>query len=214
LSLSFGQRSLPCTGFRHRVEVVVLIPVELLIEAAWAAFLLYWAWSARHVKVTRRSEPLLPRLFKYWLPLMVAVLLIVPIRLYDGSLLHLRLLPAVKWLAVLGMAITWAGVLFACRARSVLGTNWSSEVQLKQDHELIVRGPYRLVRHPIYTGLLLAFFGSALALGELRGLLALAIVAVSFWIKLRLEERWMREQFGSAYTDYMQRVKALVPGVL
>ena len=96
----------------------------------------------------------------------------------------------------------------------MVGAKWSSEEQLKQGHELILRGPYRLVRHPIYTGLLLAFLGSALALGELRGLLAFAILAVSFWFKLRLEERWMREQFGGAYADYMRRVKALVPGVL
>jgi protein-S-isoprenylcysteine O-methyltransferase Ste14 len=87
-------------------------------------------------------------------------------------------------------------------------------VQLKQGHELILRGPYQRVRHPIYTGLLLAFLGSALALGELRGLLAFGILAASLWFKLRLEERWMREQFGSAYVDYMRRVKALVPGVL
>ena len=194
--------------------MVVHLPVRQLIEAAWIAFLLYWGWSARHVKGTRRSEPLLPRLFKYWLPLLLAVLLVEPIPLLDASVLGVRLVPDTAWLPVLGMATTWAGVLFACRARQVLGSNWSSEVQLKQDHELILRGPYRLVRHPIYTGLLLAFLGTALALGELRGLVAFALVACSFWIKLRLEERWMREQFGSAYADYMRRVKALVPGLL
>ena len=185
-----------------------------LIEAAWTAFLLYWAWSARHVKAARRSEPWLPRLFKYWLPLMVAVLLLQPVRGYEDSLLRLRVLPDIAALPWLGAVLTWAGVLFACSARVVLGSNWSSEVQVKQDHELITRGPYRLVRHPIYTGLLLAFVGTALALGELRGPIACAIVAVSFWVKLRLEERWMREQFGVAYADYMRRVKALVPGLL
>jgi protein-S-isoprenylcysteine O-methyltransferase Ste14 len=87
-------------------------------------------------------------------------------------------------------------------------------VQVKQDHELIQRGPYRFVRHPIYTGLLLAFFGTAVAIGEWRGLICVAIVAASFWFKLRLEERWMRENFGAAYEQYMQRTKALIPGVL
>jgi protein-S-isoprenylcysteine O-methyltransferase Ste14 len=87
-------------------------------------------------------------------------------------------------------------------------------VQLKQDHELIEHGPYRHVRHPIYTGLLLAFLGTAVAIGEWRGLLALVIVATSFWRKLRLEERWLGEQFGVAYTDYMRRVRALIPGIL
>jgi protein-S-isoprenylcysteine O-methyltransferase Ste14 len=125
-----------------------------------------------------------------------------------------RFLPAAGWVAPLGMVMTLAGLLFACWARHVLGSNWSAVVQLKQDHELIERGPYRHVRHPIYTGLLLAFLGTAVALGEWRGLLALAIVAVSFWRKLRLEERWLGEQFGAAYADYMRRVKALIPGIL
>lgn len=190
------------------------VSVAHLIEAAWAAFLLYWAWSARQVKAPQRSEPWLPRLFKYWLPLMVAVLLLQPVRGYEGSILRLRVLPDTAWLPVLGLILTWFGVLIACSARVVLGANWSSEVQVKQGHELVTRGPYRLVRHPIYTGLLLAFAGTALAIGELRGVIALAIVATSFWVKLRLEERWMREQFGQAYADYMRRVKALVPGLL
>jgi len=87
-------------------------------------------------------------------------------------------------------------------------------VQLKQDHELIEAGPYRYVRHPIYSGLLLAFLGTALMIGEWRALLALAIIAASFWRKLQLEERWLGEYFGDAYTDYMRRVKALVPRIL
>jgi protein-S-isoprenylcysteine O-methyltransferase Ste14 len=70
------------------------------------------------------------------------------------------------------------------------------------------------VRHPIYSGQLLAIMGTAVLVGELRGLLALAIVAVSFWFKLQLEERWLGEQFGPAYADYRKRVKALVPGIL
>jgi protein-S-isoprenylcysteine O-methyltransferase Ste14 len=70
------------------------------------------------------------------------------------------------------------------------------------------------VRHPIYTGLLLAFVGSALARGELRGIVAVALACGSLWIKLRLEERWMRETFGAAYEAYSRRTAALVPFVL
>ena len=190
------------------------LPIGHLIEAAWLVFLLYWAWSARRVKGARRSEPLSPRLLKYWLPLAVAACLIQRVRAYPSSLLHLRVLPESTSLLVLGLLLTWLGVALAIRARVVLGRNWSSEVQVKHDHELIVRGPYRWVRHPIYTGLLLAILGSALALGELRGVIAFAIIAVSFWFKLRLEERWMGEQFGGAYDDYRRRTKALVPGLL
>jgi len=73
---------------------------------------------------------------------------------------------------------------------------------------------YALVRHPIYTGLLLAFVGSAVARGEWRGLLAVALVFVALWRKLRLEEKWMRAQFGESYAAYSRRVAALVPHVI
>jgi len=82
---------------------------------------------------------------------------------------------------------------------------------VKRDHTLVTTGPYAIVRHPIYTGLLLAFAGTALALGEVRGVLAIAIATASLWRKLRLEERWMGEQFGDAYERYRSRVPALVP---
>jgi protein-S-isoprenylcysteine O-methyltransferase Ste14 len=189
------------------------LPTEAVLNALWILFVAYWIWSARKVKGASRTEPAWSRLLKYWLPLVVAVLLLEPGRLYGGSALGARFLPAAGWVAPMGTVMTLAGLLFACWARHVLGSNWSAVVQLKQDHELIERGPYRHVRHPIYTGLLLAFLGTAVALGEWRGLLALAIVAVSFWRKLRLEERWLGEQFGAAYADYMRRVGALIPGI-
>jgi protein-S-isoprenylcysteine O-methyltransferase Ste14 len=95
-----------------------------------------------------------------------------------------------------------------------LGTNWSGTVTIKQDHELITGGPYRFVRHPIYSGLLLAFIGTALARGEWRGVLAVALTFVAFWRKLRIEEQWMRQQFGVAYEEYARRVAALAPHIL
>ena len=84
---------------------------------------------------------------------------------------------------------------------------------IKVDHELVTSGPYRMVRHPIYTGLLLAFLGTAIARGEWRGLLAVALALWAFWRKSRVEERLMREQFGGAYEEYSQRVAALIPFV-
>jgi protein-S-isoprenylcysteine O-methyltransferase Ste14 len=185
-----------------------------LLNACWVLFVLYWIWSARQVKSTVRTEPVWSRLFKYWLPLFIAAVLMEPNRWYRGSMPAGRFLPELDWLALTGLVLTIAGLLFACWARVELGNNWSAVVQLKQDHELIEHGPYRHVRHPIYTGLLLAFLGTAVAIGEWRGLLALVIVATSFWRKLRLEERWLGEQFGVAYTDYMRRVRALIPGIL
>jgi protein-S-isoprenylcysteine O-methyltransferase Ste14 len=113
-----------------------------------------------------------------------------------------------------GAAITVAGILFAVWARRHIGANWSRFVTIKQDHELITTGPYALVRHPIYTGLLTAFLGTAIATTQLRGLIAFALIAISLLYKLRLEEQWMRAQFGDTYADYSRRVAALVPFIL
>jgi protein-S-isoprenylcysteine O-methyltransferase Ste14 len=192
------------------------MPLSLttLLNTCWILFVLYWIWSARQVKSTLRTEAASSRLLKYWLPLGVAFVLMEPTPWIRHSVLGVRFVSDLRGIALLGLLLTIAGLLFACWARVVLGNNWSAVVQLKQDHELIERGPYRFVRHPIYTGLLLAFLGTALALGEWRGLLGAAIVALSFWRKLRLEERWLGEQFGAAYADYMRRVKALIPWVL
>jgi len=190
------------------------LPLGDIIKAGWLVFLLYWAIRARDAKAAVRSEPFVLRLLKHWLPLMVGAVLVLPWRGGEHSLLRLRFVPPEAALSILGALLVWAGVLFAIWARNILGRNWSAVVQVKQDHELVERGPYRWVRHPIYTGLLLAFFGTALALGEWRGLLGTAIVGASFWFKLRLEERWMREQFGERYAAYMRRTHALVPGLL
>ncbi len=192
------------------------LPYDKIIKAIWLAFALCWLWYARQAKAVQRRESAGLRFAKYWLPLIAAGALLGPGDWYDaaGAGLKLRWLPASDWLRALGCLLALVGIAFAVRARQVLGENWSVAVQLKRGHELIERGPYRWVRHPIYSGLLLAFLGTAVLIGELRGLLALVIVAVSFWFKLRLEERWLGEQFGAAYADYRRRVKALVPGIL
>lgn len=190
------------------------LPIATIIKTSWLIFGLYWLWGWLRVKRAARKEPIVPRLLKYWLPLAIAIALIGPGDWFGDCWLHARMYPPYAGMAVLGALLTLLGVAFACWARFVLGRNWSSVVQVKQDQDLIQSGPYRWVRHPIYTGLLLAFLGTATAIGEWRGLICVAIVAVSFWFKLRLEERWMRENFGASYESYMQRTKALIPGVL
>ncbi|HEY0334274.1 MAG TPA: isoprenylcysteine carboxylmethyltransferase family protein [Stenotrophomonas sp.] len=187
--------------------------LALVHALAWLAFAGYWLWSARHLKSTRRSERPWTQLLAYWLPLLVAVWLLGPGAWFEASGSGARFIPGSIWISATGVALTWAGVALALWSRRILGSNWSSVVQVKQDHELIQQGPYRRIRHPIYTGLLLAFAGTALMIGEWRGVLALVIVFASFWRKLRLEERWLGEQFGKQYADYRRRTKALIPGL-
>jgi protein-S-isoprenylcysteine O-methyltransferase Ste14 len=112
-----------------------------------------------------------------------------------------------------GFAITTAGIAFAIWARLYIGRNWSGTVTVKQDHELVREGPYSLVRHPIYSGLSLALLGTALVVGEVRCLLAFALVVFEFKRKSLLEERFMIEQFGAQYVQYRREVKSLVPFV-
>jgi protein-S-isoprenylcysteine O-methyltransferase len=110
-----------------------------------------------------------------------------------------------------GYGLLLAGMFFAGWARIFLGGNWSSNVTLKEDHTLVRSGPYRIVRHPIYTGLLVALLGTAIALGPLRCFLGVILAAVAWKIKSITEERFMVQQFGDQYTHYRMQVKALVP---
>lgn len=180
-----------------------------LFPAMWLAYILYWRHMAADVKSTARLEPSSSRWTRLALFLAAAALLALPhVR---PAFLNQRFLPPGLWTFWLGAAVCAAGFLFSIWARRNLGKNWSQAVTLKNDHELITTGPYSLVRHPIYTGLLLAFLGSAIARAEWRGLLALALIFFALWRKLTLEEKWMREQFGDSYETYSRQVRSLVP---
>jgi protein-S-isoprenylcysteine O-methyltransferase Ste14 len=178
--------------------------------ALWAAYLLYWQVAARGAKSNERLEPLVSRVVRSVTFLFVIVLLMgwLPI-----PVLYRFYLPENNWAVWfwIGAMVNVLGLGFAVWARVFLGSNWSRSVTIKQDHELITGGPYGLVRHPIYTGLLTGFLGSAIAIAQVRGLVAFALIFAVLWSKLRLEERWMRLQFGSVYEQYAQRVPALVP---
>jgi len=182
---------------------------RFLFPSMWLSWAVYWVWASRHAKPIERRESIGSRLL-HVLPLLLAVGLLWSKRI-PVALLNERLFPWAPWEFWIAALITAAGLLFTVWARVYLGRNWSGVVTIKQGHELIDTGPYALVRHPIYTGLLVAFIGSAMALGEWRGLLAVLIAWAALWRKLRLEERWMTERFGEQYVAYCQRVPALVP---
>ena len=187
---------------------------DQLFGGVWLLWLMYWGISALRVKPAMRVESRASRLGRHVLLVILAALLLRRYAWLNGSFLNARFVPDQMWIVWLGFGVTVIGLAFTCWARVVLGQNWSGTVQLKQDHELIVRGPYSFVRHPIYTGVLVAFFGTALAIGEWHALIGVALLAVAFWRKLRLEERWLCELFGEPYRNYMRHVKALVPWVI
>lgn len=180
-----------------------------LIPALWLVWCVVWLIAARGVKSDRRQESPASRV-AHLLPLVVAALLLWLPTLPGGFLC------GPLWSATLatyftGVAIVALGLSFSIWARLHLGRNWSGTVTLKENHELIRSGPYSLVRHPIYTGLLLGFVGSAVSRDEWRGVLAVVIVFLALWRKFRLEERWMVETFGDAYRRYRNEVPALIP---
>jgi protein-S-isoprenylcysteine O-methyltransferase Ste14 len=188
---------------------MIALAYRFLFPALWIGWGMYWWLSSRTVKAAVRQEAVSSRLL-HVLPLFGALALLWPDRL-PGRLLNERMFPWAPWEFWTAAFVTTAGLAFSVWARLHIGRNWSGTVTLKQDHELIVTGPYAIVRHPIYTGLLTGIAGSALARGDWRAALALAIAWLALWRKFRLEERWLLELFGERYAAYRRRVPALVP---
>jgi protein-S-isoprenylcysteine O-methyltransferase Ste14 len=124
-----------------------------------------------------------------------------------------QLIPRSDALSILGLVLCALGIGFAIWARRTLGTNWSAIPTIKEGHELVMRGPYRLARHPIYTGILLALLGNNLAYGAVYNAILFVFCAAGIIWKLKIEERLMMQQFPEVYPEYKKQVKALVPFV-
>ncbi|HEX3235952.1 MAG TPA: isoprenylcysteine carboxylmethyltransferase family protein [Gemmatimonadales bacterium] len=184
--------------------------IGIIIPTLWIAWLVYWWYSARNVKPTRVREPLHSQL-QHRVPLMLAAFLLAAPRWVPGVLTR-RFLPAGPVFPILGTIMLAAGLGFSVWARRHLGRNWSAQVVVKEDHALVRSGPYRYLRHPIYTGLLLAFLGMVVTIGELRAILAFAFALLAFARKSRAEEDRMRETFPE-YERYRQDTAALIPFV-
>jgi protein-S-isoprenylcysteine O-methyltransferase Ste14 len=186
-----------------------LIQYSRVILNCWTAWWAYWLIMAALVRkpnVRRESQAS----YLSWRLLTVAawIFLLCPLPLAG---LRVRLLPATDLWGCLGLGLAVAGLLYTVWARVVLGSNWSSTVTVKDRHQLIVAGPYKYTRHPIYTGLITAAVGTALASGEVRAVFGVGFLVWAFELKLRVEERFMRDQFGRAYEAYCANVKRLVP---
>jgi|SRR5579871_1544185 len=190
------------------------MPLDLYIpiDAVWIAVWAVWLVCAAGTKRAVEKQPFGTRVFH--LILVVTAFLLVFRSEYGLGPLGWRFVPASYAVAYAGLALTVAGAGFAIWARLTLGRNWSAAVTIKEDHRLIQTGPYAMMRHPIYSGFLLALLGTALAVGEVRCLVGLVLAFAAWWTKSRLEEPFMERQFGAEYIAYKQRVKALIPLVL
>jgi protein-S-isoprenylcysteine O-methyltransferase Ste14 len=181
-----------------------------VIRGLWILFALYWLVSALKRKRTKQRESWLQRL-AYVLPLFAAFYFLARPEAHYYPVLGARFVPDTALVQWIGVLFTAAGVAIAFWARFHLGANWSGVVTLKVGHELIRTGPYRAIRHPIYTGILLAMLGSAVALGEVRGLLAVAAAWLSFYTKARREESFLAQEFGPRFTEHQQHTGMFLP---
>lgn len=185
------------------------LEMELIGKYLWVGFALVWALWAVRTKRTEQRESVASRLF-YSLFLMAGFYLIFARKV---PLLWLRrpILPRDAWVHATGIVVTAAGLLFAIWARFHLGTNWSGTVTVKVGHELVRSGPYHWVRHPIYSGLLLAIIGTGVERGETRSIVAFLLACTGFLVKLRREEKFMNATFGAQYEEYRRSTGALIP---
>ncbi|QYD67945.1 isoprenylcysteine carboxylmethyltransferase family protein [Paraburkholderia edwinii] len=190
-----------------------------LILFFWLAWAIGWRVASNKVKATVRRERRVSVMIRSVSVYLSLVLLTADwfwptwIRFHFAWFFK-RFIESKPLVEMSSVAVVCAGLGFATWARIQLAANWSGSVSIKKDHELVEAGPYRFVRHPIYTGLLVAIFGSTFCNGEYRGLAALLLVTIALWHKLKLEERWMSEIFGMRYERYKRRVAALIPFVL
>ncbi|MGB0035251.1 MAG: isoprenylcysteine carboxylmethyltransferase family protein [Candidatus Acidiferrales bacterium] len=183
--------------------------ISAIINGAWAVFVIYWIVAARTQSKAQKREPALERLL-HVLWLAGAFFLLYKDDLPIGPL-NRQFLPHRLWIASLGAGLTVAGVGFAIWARRHLGKNWSAEVTIREEHNLIRTGPYKHIRHPIYTGLLLAIAGTAIAVGEYRALVAFAIFLIGWTRKARKEESFLALEFGSTFEEHKRHTGFFLP---
>lgn len=191
---------------------------DTIVSIAWVIIIFYWLISAFSAKKNIQSSGQWGKSF--WLRILLIVAVVWGFQVtglwsdmrgngaYPGGT---GLIPgAGLWLVWSGVALTLVGILFAIWARVHLGRNWSGVPSIKQDHELVTSGPYRLVRHPIYTGMITALLGTAFVDG-LPWLAAFVIFGVIFIMRIPVEERFMVQLFPDQYPEYKKHTKALVP---
>jgi protein-S-isoprenylcysteine O-methyltransferase Ste14 len=191
----------------------MLTPVDLtgyFIGLCFVIFVAFWTATAFSTKRTvQRRGWWRVSFLVITLGFFLARMGLLGVHWVNGFLWHRTL-----FTGVVADAIVLAGLAVMLWARVILGRNWSADVALKEGHELVTSGPYRWVRHPIYSGLLLMALGWAVWRGRYSGFWGLAVLLLLFWIKARAEEQLMIQHFGDAYRSYKARVKALIPYVV
>lgn len=179
----------------------------LPVFALWILFSFYWSAAGANSAPAENSEPAISTYFHQFLLLTSIYLAVGPL----PWLTHPFLPNAPRLFLILGVAIQTASLSLAVWARRHLGRNWSAEVRIAVDHQLIRTGPYKNLRHPIYTGVLGMVLGSAIVVNQYHALLGFVILIVAYLRKTRLEEKILLQTFGDEYDAYKHQTWALMP---
>ena len=178
-------------------------------EEVWTIWALWWLAMAFFSKSTKRRESIGQRI-EHLVPAMLGFALVFRGG-FGGTWLARPVAsanPLLLWLCVM---MTILGLLFAVWARLILGSNWSGTVTIKTDHQLIRRGPYRWIRHPIYTGMLAALLATAMIQGRLGGMVGFAFVLLALYRKARREESFLSQEFGEGFSEHRQQTGMFLP---
>ena len=178
--------------------------VEIVFAAGWAAFWLYWLVAAFSMK---RGRVPWSRELRIRAVIVVVVVVLIRLGAFRGHGLNTD-----PWRTGVGLALFALGLAFAIWARVHIGRNWGAPMTEKDEPELVTSGPYHLVRHPIYSGILAASVGTALALSWMW-LIAVALAGVYFLYSATVEQRYLAGQFPDSYPQYRRSTKMLVPFV-
>jgi protein-S-isoprenylcysteine O-methyltransferase Ste14 len=178
--------------------------IELIFAVGWAAFWLYWLVAASSVK--RGRVPWSHQL-RIRAVIVVVAILLIRFGVFRGNRLNTD-----PWRAGLGLVLFALGLGFAIWARVHIGRNWGIPMTEKYEPDLVTSGPYHLVRHPIYSGILVAGLGTAVALSWLW-LIAVVLAGLYFVYSATVEERYLTAQFPDAYPAYKRSTKMLLPFV-
>jgi protein-S-isoprenylcysteine O-methyltransferase Ste14 len=190
------------------------------IYLPWAVWVITWTVAALWADRTVKRPPFNREFYRILALLGFALLLVVAVHPHRGSF------TIVPWPGFLGiifwdapLPVRWVmvgiaalGFVFAWWARLHLGRLWSGRITRKEGHHVVDTGPYAIVRHPIYTGILTAAIATTVEMGNLHAVLGTLFLIVGYWIKARQEERWLRDELGPEnYDAYRRRVPMLVP---
>jgi protein-S-isoprenylcysteine O-methyltransferase Ste14 len=193
---------LPANGARNVIW-------RYFIEGPWIVFVAYWAAGALKTRRTVSQESFASRYGILVLEILGFILLFSDRA--EIGVLGRRVFPRTYAVAITGITFTWIGIAIALWARWHLGQYWSARVTLKEDHKLIRTGPYACFRHPIYSGLILAAVGGAMAIDQWRCVAGVALIVLGYWIKARKEESMLVKQFGETFEEHCRQTGFLLP---